>query len=136
MNVKYDYKNRTYYIKEKLQNQTMIMEFEECDRSLDTVYYNVVLGVYNKRKHAQANEDNAIVTGKYPFETVAKAMRAFNILEQEVIGQNSFYNNQKKIMIMISWVDNRRRDIYYKYLSRRGYKYEIVDGQKFICKIY
>ena len=88
MNVKYDYKNRIYYIKEKIHNQTMIMQFEECDRSFDMVYYNVVLGVYNKRKHAQKNEDNAIVTGKYPFETVAKAMRAFNLLEQEVIKEN------------------------------------------------
>lgn len=134
MNVKYDYKNRTYYIKEKIHNQTMIMQIEECDRSLDMVYYNVVLGVYNKRKHAQKNEDNAIITGKYPFETVAKAARAFNLLEQEVIKENKFYD--KKIMIMISWVDNRCRDIYYKYLSKRGYKYEIVDGHKFICKIY
>ena len=134
MNVKYDYKNRTYYIKEKIHNQTMVMKFEECDRTLDVTYYNVVLGVYNKRKHAQKNEDNAIVTGKYPFETVAKAVRAFNLLEQEVIKENKFYN--RKIMIMISWVDNRRRDIYYKYLSKRGYKYEVVDGQKFICKIY
>ena len=134
MNVKYDYKNHTYYIKEKIYNQTMIMQFEECDRSLDMIYYNVVLGVYNKRKHAQKNEDNAIVTGKYPFETVAKAVRAFNLLEQEVIKENKFYN--RKIMIMISWVDNRRKDIYYKYLSKRGYKYEVVDGQKFICKIY
>lgn len=134
MNVKYDYKNRTYYIKEKIHNQTMIMQFEECDRSLDMIYYNVVLGVYNKRKHAQKNEYNAIVTGKYPFETVANAVRAFNLLEQEVIKENKFYD--KKVMIMISWVDNRRRDIYYKYLSKRGYKYEVVDGQKFICKIY
>lgn len=134
MNVKYDYKNRTYYIKEKIHNQTIIMQLEECDRSLDMTYYNVVLGVYNKRKHAQKNEDNAIVTGKYPFETVSKAVRAFNLLEQEVIKENKFYN--RKIMIMISWVDNRRRDIYYKYLSKRGYKYEVVDGQKFICKIY
>nr|DAH38558.1 MAG TPA: hypothetical protein [Caudoviricetes sp.] len=134
MNIKYDYENRTYYIKEKIHNQTMIMQFEECDRSLDMVYYNVVLGVYNKRKHAQKNEDNAIITGKYPFETVAKAARAFNLLEQEVIKENKFYD--KKITIMISWADNRRRDIYYKYLSKRGYKYEIVDGQKFICKIY
>ena len=134
MNVKYDYKNHTYYIKEKIHNQTMIMQFEECDRSLDMIYYNVVLGVYNKRKHAQKNEDNAIVTGKYPFETVAKAVRAFNLLEQEVIKENKFYN--RKIMIMISWVDNRRRDIYYKYLSKSGYKYEVVDGHKFICKIY
>lgn len=134
MNVKYDYKNRTYYVKEKIHNQTMIMQFEEYDRSLDMVYYNVVLGVYNKRKHAQKNEDNAIITGKYPFETVAKAAMVFNLLEQEVIKENKFYD--KKIMIMISWVDNRRRDIYYKYLSKRGYKYEIVDGQKFICKIY
>lgn len=134
MNIKYDYENRTYYIKEKIHNQTMIMQFEECDRSLDMVYYNVVLGVYNKRKHAQKNEDNAIITGKYPFETVAKAARAFNFLEQEVIKENKFYD--KKIMIMISWVDNRRRDIYYKYLSKRGYKYKTVDGQKFICKIY
>jgi len=134
MNVKYDYTNRTYYIKEKIHNQTMVMQLEECDRSLDMTYYNVVLGVYNKRKHAQKNEDNAIVTGKYPFETVTKAVRAFNLLEQEVIKENKFYN--RKIMIMISWVDNRRRDIYYKYLSKRGYKYEVVDGQKFICKIY
>lgn len=79
MNVKYDYKNRTYYIKEKIYNQTMVMQFEECDRSLDMIYYNVVLGVYNKRKHAQKNEDSAIVTGKYPFETVAKAVKAFNL---------------------------------------------------------
>ena len=134
MNVKYDYKNRTYYIKEKIHNQTMIMQFEECDRSLDMIYYNVVLGVYNKRKHAQKNEDNSIVTGKYPFETVAKAVRAFNLLEQKAIKENKFYN--RKIMIMISWVDNRRRDIYYKYLSKRGYKYEVADRQKFICKIY
>lgn len=134
MNVKYDYQNRTYYIKEKIHNQTIIMQFEECDRSIDMIYYNVVLGVYNKRKHAQKNEDNAIITGKYPFETVAKAVRAFNLLEQEVIKENKFYN--RKIMTMISWVDNRRRDIYYKYLSKRGYKYEVVDGQKFICKIY
>lgn len=98
------------------------------------IYYNVVLGVYNKRKHTQKNENDTIVTGKYPFETVAKAMRVFNLLEEEVIKENKFYN--RKIMIMISWVDNRRRDIYYKYLSRRGYKYEVVDGQKFICKIY
>lgn len=134
MNVKYDYENRTYYIKEKIHNQTMIMQLEECDRSLDMVYYNVVLGVYNKRKNAQKNEDNAIITGKYPFETVAKAAKAFSLLEQEVIKENKFYD--KKVMIMISWVDNKRRDIYYKYLSKRGYKYEIVDGQKFICKIY
>lgn len=134
MNVKYDYTNRTYYIKEKIHNQTMVMQIEECDRYLDMTYYNVVLGVYNKRKHAQKNEDNAVVTGKYPFETVTKAVRAFNLLEQEVIKENKFYN--RKIMIMISWVDNRRRDIYYKYLSKRGYKYEVVDGQKFICKIY
>lgn len=134
MEIKYDYKNRTYYIKEKIQNQTMIMEFEECDRTADTIYYNVVLGIYNKRKDKRNNENNAVITGQYPFETVAKAIKAFNLLEQEVVEQGNFYN--RKIMIMISWVDNRRRDTYYKYLSKRGYKYEIVDGQKFICKIY
>jgi hypothetical protein len=35
MNVKYDYKNRTYYIKEKIHNQTMVTQLEECDRSLE-----------------------------------------------------------------------------------------------------
>lgn len=134
MEIKYDYKNLTYYIKEKIHNQTMIMQFEECDRSADTIYYNVVLGIYNKRKDKRNNENNAVITGQYPFETVAKAIRAFNLLEQEVVEHGNFYN--RRIMIMISWVDNRRRDIYYKYLSKRGYKYEIVDGQKFICKIY
>lgn len=134
MEIKYDYKNLTYYIKEKIHNQTMIMQFEECDRTLDMIYYNVVLGIYNKRKDKRNNENNAVITGQYPFETVAKAIKAFNLLEQEVVEQGNFYN--RRIMIMISWVDNRRRDIYYKYLSKRGYKYEIVDGQKFICKIY
>lgn len=134
MEIKYDYKNLTYYIKEKIHNQTMIMQFEECDRSADTIYYNVVLGIYNKRKDKRNNENNAVITGQYPFETVAKAIRAFNLLEQEVVEHGNFYN--RRIMIMISWVDNRRRDTYYKYLSKRGYKYEIVDGQKFICKIY
>ena len=34
------------------------------------------------------------------------------------------------------WLDNRRRNAYYKYLSTKGYQYGRIDGEKCIFKRY
>ena len=59
MNIYWDSEQYAYAIKEKLSNgQTLFMMFQELeDTKLDYINYNVVVGVYNKRKHANRNED-------------------------------------------------------------------------------
>ena len=61
MNVTRDYKNHCYFVKEKIHNQTFVLKFEEYERTLGCITFNVVLGVYNKRKNATLNENNVIL---------------------------------------------------------------------------
>lgn len=131
MQIQHDWKSHTYYIKEKIHNQTMCMKFEEYDRTSDEIYFNVVLGIYNKRKHAASNENMVATTGKYPFESVAKAIRAFNLLEAKIKELN-----YPKKTIIITWADNKRRDAYYKFLSKKGYTYGFIENQKCLYKKY
>ena len=52
------YKTDTFYIKEKIENQTFYMEFSNFDDNEETVYINICVALYNKRKHAAVNEDH------------------------------------------------------------------------------
>ena len=132
MEVVYDRENEWYIVKEKIDNQTFFMEFQIYDRTDDTIYFNICMGVYNKRKHADHNENEARMTGQNPIKTVITAMRAFDLLEKEVI--NSYKGHRKHISCC--WVDNRRRDAYYRFLSKRGYQYGKIGNMKCIYKIY
>lgn len=132
MEVIYDKRNEWYVVKEKIDNQTFFMEFQIYDETDDTVYFNICMGVYNKRKHAGRNENEARITGSNPMKTVAIAMKAFDMLEEEVL----YRRKDKRKHISCGWVDNRRRDAYYKFLSRKGYQYGNIDGYKCIYKVY
>lgn len=131
MEVKYDRENEWYIVKEKIDNQTFFMEFQIFDETDDTIYFNICMGVYNKRKHAGRNEDEARMTGLNPIKTVYVAMKAFDLLEKEVIERRP----SKRKHISCGWVDNRRRDAYYKFLSKRGYQYGKLGNYKCIYKI-
>lgn len=87
---------------------------------MDTVYINVYMTLYNKRTQIEANENAAKVTGVNPLQTLKVARAAFNMLEQDAIYTN---NETQNIIIYCTWLDNRRRDIYYWYLSKKGYRY-------------
>lgn len=130
MNVHWDSKNETYYVKEKIGNQSYKMGFQKIDKSLDTTYYNVFLAVYSKRKHAAKNEENCLMTGKNPIATIAFARKAFESLEQKIIDQ------KVRASVSVWGSDSIRRRIYEKYLIPKGYQYNTVGGLRCLQKIY
>ena len=52
MEVIYDYINNEFYIKEKIDNQTFKMSFQIVEENPDSLYINIALVIYNKRKHS------------------------------------------------------------------------------------
>ena len=67
--------------------------------------------------------------------TISTAMKAFNMLETDAIQHHCGTEN---IVIYCTWLDNRRRDAYYHFLSRKGYKYGFTpdEHKKCIMKKY
>ena len=125
----------TYYIKEKLSNgQTIFMALELYDERDCTNYWNVYLTIYNKRKHTMSNLDAVKSTGKNPFESASICRTMFKDLVMELL--KSGYNRDCDNMVTITWTDNRRRDVYYRYLHRFGYEYGTVYKSKVIQKKY
>lgn len=108
------------YIKEQIGNQTFYMAFQEEQFSSDTIYANIYMTLYNKKTQIEENESQVKTTGANPMKTLAVARQAFDMLEHDML---QFYNNKYNVVIYCTWLDNRRRDIYYWFLSKRGYRY-------------
>ena len=132
--VNYDKENDWYIFKEKIDNQTFFMEFQVYDETEDTSYINICMGVFNKRKHAERNENEVRITGQNPIKTVMTAIRAFNELEKVAIERELWTHD--RVHVSCWWVDNRRRDAYYKFLSKRGYQFGNFEGKKVIFRVY
>lgn len=132
MEVKFDFKEEEYYVEEKIENQTFRMAFQRTFKDNKKEHYNIAMGIYNKRKHVDKNEELALSTGKHPMKSVVTAMRAFAMLEEEI----KELQGNKSIIVYCTWVDNRRRDAYYKFLSKKGYQYGNIGGKKCIFKVY
>jgi hypothetical protein len=135
----YCHEERTYQLKRIVGNQTIYMEFSEIelDRNAfvrnDCRYYNVCLTIYNKSKDMYTNMDKHLSTGKDPIRNFIIARKMFDALEAKVV-QSAIAHNQD-VAIVIHWEDNRRRDAYYKVLSRKGYRYATMPwGTKVIMK--
>lgn len=113
-----------YAIKEKIGNQTLLIGFQEdWQPQTNTCYYNVYLSVYTKRKHMELNEEKKLSTGLNPIKDFLVARKNFQRLEKYVLNDNKDNN----VVIYCFWVDSRRRDTYYKVLSRWGYTYQKID---------
>lgn len=141
MKVFYDREEDAYICREQVDNQTielgMNCSYESNDR---TTFWNIYLSIFNKKKDIYDNMDKHIITGKNPFQTFAKAREMFYAVEAEVLKQELLlkYNAPEKIVIYCTWVDNRRRDAYYKVLSKMGYTWgrTPIMKQKCIMKVY
>lgn len=121
-----------FYVKERIGTQTFYMEFSVCDETADTVYINVCVALYNKRTQAALNERNKVITGKDPIKTVSVGMKAYSMLEKEVL---ECYIHQKNVCFMVWWTDNRRREAYSKVLSKKGYVVGYMCGGKCLHKM-
>ena len=133
MIVRYDKENDEYYIKEKIGEQTMKMVFTMIDWNEDTIHFNVYLTLYNKRNQINGNEAEVKMTGNNPLKSFFVARKAFNYLVWKVLDE---YSYRYDVIISCTWLDNRRRDAYYKYLSTQGYRYGRINGEKCIFKRY
>ena len=121
------------YIDTPIGNQTLHMEFDMNYWTMDSIWFNVYMTLYNKKSQIKSNENHIKMTGTSPMETVAATLKAFKKLEQEVLWR---YNTKYNIIVHCTWLDKRRRDAYYKVLSRWGYRYgkDPFDGTKWIFK--
>lgn len=133
--VKYSRSEEEYYIDYPINNQTFHIGFqlvEEEDPELSkTKYYNVWINLYNKRKDMERNENLCLSTGLNPIKTVLVARECFKAIEAKIIDQMKY--NHKDVVIYCHWMDNRRRDAYYKILSKYGYRYGNIPNET--CKV-
>ena len=117
--------------------QTIWMQFgETVDDSMNRLsssWWNVALSIYNKRKDMYTNMDNKKSTGKDLIRNFIIARKMFDALELMTVEKAILY--QRDIVIYCHWEDNRRRDAYYKVLSKKGYYYGTAPwGQKVLMK--
>lgn len=110
---------QNYEINIPIYNQTFNMHFQEYAYSFDTIYFYVCMSVYNKRKNYDKNFAGNKITGEHPSLTLAAAAWSFRQLEYAVLED---WNDSHNVVIVVEWSDNRRRDIYTRYLSRYGYE--------------
>ena len=133
MVVQYNSENDEYFIKERIGNQTVKLAFQMHDWNQDTIFFNVYLTLYNKRNQIISNEAEVKITGENPLQTFFVVRKAFKYLVWKVLDE---YSWKYDLIIYCTWLDNRRRDAYYKYLSTIGYRYGRIDGEKCIFKRY
>lgn len=131
--------DETYYQRRKVGNQTIelgINFYTETDNNCKS-WWNIYITIFNKRKDMYSNMYKKIITGKNPIATVLNAREMFNEVEKYVISYELTNGNYDELTIFCTWVDNRRRDVYYKVLSRLGYDWgRLPSGEKCIMKTY
>lgn len=134
MNIHYDRESCAYIATERIGAQTMKMEMTEIsyNYSTRTVYYNVSVCIYNKRKHYNRNFDEVRVTGKNPLATIVTGLKMYKALEKEVC--ESIENRKWNVCFLVHWEDNRRRNAYEKLLTRYGYHMGVYDNTKMLIK--
>ena len=138
MNVEYREEDYTYYQRCKVDNQTIELGINFYEESLTNrkSYWNVYLTVFNKRKDMFSNMDKKIITGKNPIATFVTARRMFKNVEREVVKHELINGEYDEIAIFATWVDNRRRDAYYKVLHKMGYDWGVIGKEKCIIKTF
>lgn len=119
-----------YDIDYPIGNQTLHMSFQLLDNEQiiqNTKYFNIWISLYTKRKDMQRNENLHIATGLNPIQTVIVARNCFEALQEAVL--KTITREKKDIVIYCHWVDNRRRDAYYRVLSKYGYRYGNIPSE-------
>lgn len=138
MPVVYREEDDTYYERQKVGNQTIElgMNFHNQNAHDRKAYFNVYITIFNKRKDMYSNMDKKAITGTNPIANVLTARRMFLEVEAEVIREELYHGPFDEITIFCTWVNNRRRDAYYRVLSKYGYNWGKIDNQKCIMKTF
>ena len=138
MAVEYRAEDDTYFERRKVGNQTIELGINYYDENIHDrkSWWNIYITIFNKRKDMYSNMDKKVITGKNPFATVVAAREMFSNVEAYLLDHELVHGGFDEITIFCTWVDNRRRDAYYKVLSRMGYDWGRVGKEKCIMKTY
>ena len=127
----YDYNNKEYVYRKKLGNQTLSIILSIIDWSNNTIHWNIYLHLYSKRKQIDKNLNNKVITGQNPMVTGIMARNMLREIEKMCVDQYySYYTH----IFTCGWIDNRRRNAYYRVLSKDGYSFGMIDGEKCLYK--
>ena len=137
MAVEYRAEDSTYYARRRVGDQTIELGINYFDETCDNKsYWNIYITIFNKRKDMYTNMDKKIITGKKPIETALAAREMFYEVEAKLLDEELVHGPYDAICIFCTWVDNRRRDAYYRVLSKMGYDWGVCDNEKCIMKTY
>lgn len=138
MAVEYRAEDDTYFERRRVGNQTIELGMNYYDENIHDrkSWWNVYITIFNKRKDMYTNMDKKVITGKNPFATVIAAREMFYNVEAYLLDHELVHGGFEEITIFCTWVDNRRRDAYYKVLHRMGYEWGTIDKEKCIMKTY
>lgn len=138
MAVEYRAEDDTYFERRKVGNQTIELGINYYDENIHDrkSWWNIYITIFNKRKDMYSNMDKKIITGKNPFATVIAAREMFSNVEAYLLDHELVHGGFDEVTIFCTWVDNRRRDAYYKVLSRMGYDWGRIGKEKCIMKTY
>ena len=117
----YNVDEDAYELERQVGNQTIWMQFGLCwDESMSQLsdgWFNVALSIYNKTKDMYTNMDKKISTGIDPVRNFLVCRKMFDALEATVVEEG--VRQKKDVVIFCHWMDNRRRDAYYRVLSKK-----------------
>lgn len=122
-----------YYVIIPIDNQKLKVAINFYDYSDTTMYGNIYVQLYTKRKHRQRDMDNCIMTGLNPIKTVYYGIKAFKLLEDAALRG---YNEDYIVNLSCGWTNSTRRDAYYSFLSKRGYRFENLFGEKVLMRVW
>ena len=140
MAVIYDKESETFYERRTVDNQVVELGMNLTDWDYNyKAWYNIYITIYNKKKDMWNNMDKKVITGRNPFKTFVTARDMFYDVEAAVL-RHEFVEegNAEEVIIYCTWVDNRRRDAYYRVLSKFGYDWGTTLNLKKKCirKVY
>ena len=138
MAVEYRTEDDTYFERRKIGNQTIELGINYYDENIHDrkSWWNIYITIFNKRKDMYSNMDKKVITGKNPFATVVAAREMFSNVEAYLLDHELVHGGFDEVTIFCTWVDNRRRDAYYRVLSRMGYDWGRIGKEKCIMKTY
>lgn len=120
-----------FYYKVKKFNGTDYKIEIQAEDNIKSVRFWVAVSSGNKRKALKvfAKNDAKRIGG----------LPAFMWVKEQMLSFPKYFINLKKIKkekvyLCVGWADNRRRDIYYRSLSREGFRYANIDGEKVLMK--
>ena len=138
MAVEYRTEDDTYVSRRRVGNQTIELGMNYFDSTNNNrrSWWNVYITIFNKRKDMYSNMDKKIITGQNPIATFINAREMFYEVEAYLLDHELVHGGFDEVTIFCTWVDNRRRDAYYKVLSRMGYNWGMIGKEKCIMKTY